>query len=188
MATPITKWLRRVAALAMATMYLSAVAGAQQLEYDVKGQFLGHFTGFIHWPEAAFASASAPFRICILGRDPFGTSLDARMRGEQVNGRRIAIDRIRTEADAATCQIVFYGDNDVARAEALSKATRGRPVLIVTDSTRLLEHCAAIAFVLEGGRVRFDLNLAALSGHGLQVNPRLLSVARDASDRFTHCN
>lgn len=160
----------------------------RDLEYDVKGQYLGHFTGFIRWPQSAFPSATTPFRLCILGRDPFGVALDARLRGEQVDGHRIAVERIRSETDAASCHLVFYRENDPARADALSNATRGRPVLIVTDSSRLLEHCAAIAFLLEGDRVRFDLNLAALASHGLQVNPRLLSVARTATDRHTHCH
>ena len=173
-------------------LWACTVAGAQarqrDLQYDVKGQYLGHFTGFIHWPASAFPTAEAPFRVCILGRDPFGSALDLRMRDERVHGRRVAVDRIKSELEAASCQIVFYSENDPGRAEALSKATRGRPVLIVTDSTRLLEHCAGIAFVLEGTRVRFDVNLAAVASHGLQVNPRLLSVARETTDRFPHCD
>ena len=182
--------LRRISALLLVGAWSVHGLRAQpqrDLEYDVKGQYLGHFTGFIHWPQSAFPAGNSPFRLCILGRDPFGAALDARMRGEQVGGHPVAVQRIRTETDAASCHLVFYGENDPARADALSKATRGRPVLIVTDSNRLLEHCAAIAFLLEGDRVRFDLNLAALASHGLQVNPRLLSVARAATDRHAHC-
>lgn len=165
-----------------------AAASQRPLEYEVKGQFLGHFTGFIDWPASAFPSADAPFRVCILGADPFGPSLRARMAGERAAGRPIAVVSIKDESAADSCQIVFLGDASPAHAVALNKATRGRPVLIVSDSIRLLEHCAAIAFVLEGGFVRFDVNLAAMAAHGLHVSPRLLRVARDATDRFVHCD
>ena len=166
----------------------AAAADGRQLEYDVKGQFLGHFGGFVDWPSSAFSGPDAPFRICLLGRDPFGPSLRTRLTGERAANRPIVVETIKEGSAAASCQIVFLGDANPARAEAVNKATRGRPVLIVSDFLSLLEHCAAIAFVVEGGFVRFDINLAALGSHGLQVNPRLLRVARDATGRFVHCD
>ena len=183
---------KRLAAAVLVVSSAAAVPlqarGQRGLEYDVKGQFLLHFTGFIDWPAAAFPKIDAPFRLCILGTDPFGATLDARVQGETIGGRRISVDRIKTEEAAASCQVVFLASTDRARAQALDKATRGRPVLIVSDSSRLLEYCAAIAFVLEGGRVRFDVNLTALASRSLRVSPRLLRVARDATDRLQHCD
>ena len=180
---------RAALALLMSTgLAAPAAAAGRQLEYDVKGQFLGHFIGFIEWPATAFASAEAPFRICLVGRDPFGPSLRAHLANERAGQRRIVVEALKDVSAAGTCQIVFLSDPSPARAEALNKATRGRPVLVVSDAIRLLEHCVAIAFVVEGGFVRFDINLVALSSHGLQVNPRLLRVARDATDRFVHCD
>ena len=166
----------------------AAAAEGRQLEYDVKGQFLSHFGGFVDWPSSAFSSPEAPFRICLLGRDPFGPSLRTRLIGERAANRPIVAETIKDESAAASCQIVFLGDANPARAEAVNKATRGRPVLIVSDFLSLLQHCAAIAFVVEGGLVRFDINLAALGSHGLHVNPRLLRVARDATGRFVRCD
>lgn len=164
-----------------------AAAGQVGLEYEVKAQYLGHFTGFIEWPPSAFSSAEAPFRICVFGPNPFGTAL-SQLAGQKAAGRAIAVDVVKDVKAAASCQVVFLSGRDAARADALDRATRGRPVLIVSDAIDMLEHCAAIAFVLEGGFVRFDINLTSLSARGLQVNPRLLRVARDATDRYRHCD
>jgi hypothetical protein len=176
-------------ALAVLLLACGAVPAAaqRQLEYEVKGQFLGHFIDFVEWPATVFAAPDAPFRLCLLGADPFGAPLRAQLSGEQVAGHRLVIERAKDEASAAACHMVFVRDASPARAEALRKATRGRPVLVVGDSVRLLEHCVAIAFVVEGGYVRFDVNLPALAAQGLRVNPRLLRVARDATDRYARC-
>ena len=198
MAVPLTALRRTVAiafaaALGGATLHANAqpdrlTLSQRELEYDVKCQFLGHFTAFIEWPPSVFRTPDAPFRVCILGADPFGPALDQRLGAEQVNGRRVTVTRIKTEAAAATCQVVFVAGADPARTAALHKATHDLPVLIVTDTVRLLDQCAAIAFVMEGGRVRFDVNLTAIAGRGLKANPRLLRVARDATDRVAHCD
>ena len=164
-----------------------AAAAQSPLEYEVKAQYLGHFTGFIEWPPSAFPSADAPFRICVFGPNPFGAAL-GQLTGHKAAGRAITVETVKDVKSAASCQVVFLSGRDESRADALDRATRGRPVLIVSDAIGMLEHCAAIAFVLEGGFVRFDVNLTSLSARGLQVNPRLLRVARDATDRYRHCD
>jgi len=188
MAIPLMVLRAALAGVLLAGSVAPAAARQRALEYEVKAQFLGHFTGFIEWPASAFPRPDAPFRICLLGGDPFGPSLSRRLEGEQAAGRRISVEPIKTVAAAASCQVVFVLGANEARADALHRTTRGRPVLVVSDAIGLLAHCAAIAFVVEAGFVRFDVNLAAITGHGLQVSPRLLRVARDATDRYVHCD
>jgi hypothetical protein len=74
-------------------------AAAQPAEYQVKAVFLFNFTQFVSWPRESFADPQAPFVIGILGRDPFGRALDDAVRGEQVGGRPLVIERYRTRAD-----------------------------------------------------------------------------------------
>jgi hypothetical protein len=57
-------------------------APQRNLEYEVKGAFLYNFLTFIDWPDRAFAHPSSPFRLCLLGRDPFGPAIDQLVRGE----------------------------------------------------------------------------------------------------------
>ena len=70
---------------------------------------------------------------------------------------------------------------------AIAKVTEHRSVLLVGESQKLLELCGAIAFVLDGERVRFDISLAGLAAHNLKASSKLLHVAREASDRFARC-
>src|SRR5579871_2732368 len=66
-------------------------------DYDVKGEFLYNFLSFIDWPPSSRPEPEAPFRICILGADPFGAGLDARVRDERIDGHPIAIKRLKED-------------------------------------------------------------------------------------------
>src|SRR5579883_1484108 len=89
--------VRHVAVAVCLAMWPLALSDFAQgpTEYDVKAAFLLNFTKFIEWPESAFESASAPFRICIAGEDPFGDALDKMMQGESVGRHRLEVRRIR---------------------------------------------------------------------------------------------
>src|ERR1019366_7169794 len=44
-------------------------------EYELKAAMLYNLTRFVEWPPSAFPDPQAPILPCILGRDPFGSSL-----------------------------------------------------------------------------------------------------------------
>src|SRR6187549_2491999 len=63
-------------------------------EYDVKAAFLYNFTKFVEWPSWAFHDDRSTVRLCVLGEDPFGGSLQELAEGE-VAGRRVTVLRAR---------------------------------------------------------------------------------------------
>jgi hypothetical protein len=164
-----------------------AQAPSRRLEYEVKAKFLYNFPIFIEWPPARFPQPAAPFRLCVVGPDPFGPILDVTMQGAAVGTHQIVVDRLRDDAAAASCHMVFVSTLEKARLAAVMKAVAGKGVLVVGESRRVLEHCGGIAFVLEGEFVRFDVNVPALDAQGLRASSKLLRVARDASTRFGDC-
>jgi hypothetical protein len=148
-------------------------------EYQVKAAFLLNFTKFIQWPPAAFENADSPFSICILGNDPFGSSLDQVVEGESVGGRKVTVQRIGRPPTPKSCQVLF-----VARFEKDVPgilAGLGSGVLTVGDREGFIREGGMIAFVLEGRHVRFDINLRAAGIASLTMNSRLLNVARSVA-------
>jgi hypothetical protein len=109
---------------------------ARNLEYEVKAGFLRHFFSFIDWPAASFAEPGAPFRLCILGPDPFGAQLDEVMRGESVNGHPIRVERARDEVPAA-CHVLYTAGDLDGQAAILQRVQRRQGLLVVGDSRRL---------------------------------------------------
>ncbi|HEX5217902.1 MAG TPA: YfiR family protein [Vicinamibacterales bacterium] len=165
----------------------AAVRAQGDLEYQVKAAFLYNFLSFIEWGEAPPRSAR-PFRVCIIGADPFGRMLDDLVKGEHVGRRPIEVARPADEEAAASCQVVFVARSDDARLPTIVRMAAGKGVLIVGESARVLPACGAIAFVQDGERLRFDVNINAIRRQGLRASSKLLRVARDASSRYTQCD
>src|SRR5689334_7219765 len=99
------------AALALGLSLLAPAGGfaadAPPLEYQVKAAFLLNFTKFVEWPASAFADGRSPLNICVLGEDPFGAALDQMVRGEAVNGRPLAVRRMRRAPEPKSCQVLY---------------------------------------------------------------------------------
>ena len=76
------------------TMALFSSASAQRpTEYEVKAAILYNFAKFTEWPSRVFEGEDAPTVIGVLGKDPFGVTLDQTARGKTVRGRRLEIVR-----------------------------------------------------------------------------------------------
>src|SRR5262249_34521981 len=131
-------------------------------EYNLKAAFLYNFTKFVEWPADAFPDARSPFNLCILGEDPFGSSLDAIVANESWNGRPIAVRRLPRGADPKSCQLLFLARSERARQAEVLAGLRGANVLAVGEADRFLAEGGHIRFFLEANRVRFEVNRQAV--------------------------
>src|SRR2546423_13390518 len=99
----------RSIALVLASAAISAASlRAQQAnptEYQVKAAYLYNFGKFVEWP--ARVPAGELFSVCVLGEDPFGTTLDKTIAGEDINGTKAVVRRVAKLQDAARCRILF---------------------------------------------------------------------------------
>lgn len=170
---------RRLTVIVMLLVLVTSRPGAPStLEYEVKAAFLYNFLNFVTWPASAFAAPSDAVRVCVFGSDPFGPVLDRTMQGGTAGTHPVVVDRVRDQNAVTRCSVVFVPREAATRTEEVIGATASRPVLTVGESPEFLAKGGMINFVLEGGKVRFDVNLPAASAHGLSLSSRLLRVAR----------
>lgn len=176
------KALATLAALTLAASLAPAPATAQapSLEYAVKANFLYKFGPFVAWPPQAFATAGAPFNVCLLGEDPFGAALDAAVRGQTVGGHPVAVHRLQTVGRFPACHVLYIGRSAQPRTEVL-QLMRGAPVLTVTDE-RLGPARGLVHFVIRQGRVRFTLDAAGAQSSGLAISSKLLQLSVSPGD------
>ena len=147
-------------------------------EYQVKAAFLFNFAKFVEWPSSNLPDPSAPLRICILGRDPFGEELRNITKEKTVSGRKLQIDQVVDLRQARTCQILFIASSEKAQLKETLDALQGANVLTVSDTNGFLEQGGMINFVLENDRVQFGVNRKAAEKAGLKISSKLLSVAK----------
>jgi hypothetical protein len=172
-------WQSRRSIFSLLVCLLAAVAQAQSAtEYQVKAAFLFNFARFVEWPADAFPSADAALQICILGQDPFGRDFEQVIVDKTVNGHRIEIAHPEGIPQARACQILFIATSEKARLPTLLQGLKGASVLIVGDTPGFAALGGAINFVLDDGRVRFEINLKAAELAHLKLSARLLTVAK----------
>jgi hypothetical protein len=160
-------------------MLLAAVMYAGTVdEYQVKAAFLYNFAKFVEWPPEAFRSDKDPLRICVLGANPFGSSLSDMLRGKTVLGRPIALADLTDAAQAADCQIVFVSESERKRVRLILKTLPHTGILTVSESEGFAAHGGMVNFTREGGHLGFEINAAVASDARLRISSRVLQLAR----------
>jgi hypothetical protein len=146
-------------------------------EFEVKAAYLFNFARFVEWPSDANGGASSSFEICVLGSDPFVPALDATISGQSIGGKSISAKRISKPQEANHCQILFISASEEWHIKDVLAALDKAPVLTVSDIPRFSERGGMIGFVLEGNKVRFEVNLDSAQQAGLTLRSELLKVA-----------
>jgi hypothetical protein len=117
--------------------------------------------------------------VCVLGRDPFGSSLDATLAGEAIDNRKLAARRIANPREATNCRILFISSSEAIRIKEILAAVDSSAVLTVSDMPAFTSAGGMIQFVLKENKVRFEVNLTAAEKAGLMLSSQLLKVATD---------
>jgi hypothetical protein len=149
---------------------------APPAEYQIKAVFLFNFAQFTEWPPAAFADATSPLIIGVLGTDPFGAYLDETVRNEKVNNRPLAIQRYRRVDEIKTCHILFISRSETEAYEQIFARLQGRSILTVGDAEGFATR-GMIRFLTEQNRIRLRVNLGAGKAAGLTISAKVLRSA-----------
>lgn len=150
-------------------------------EYDVKAAFLFQFSRFVEWPPESFASANAPLTICIMGRNPFGSTLHEISQGESVQAHALEV-RVHEELeDLDGCHIVFVNHSAGPPASQVLAYLAGKRVLTVGDGADFTQLGGVIGFVNVDGKVRLQVNRNSAETAQLRISAKLLRVAEQVS-------
>jgi len=147
-------------------------------EYQVKAVYLYNFGRFITWPANPDSRELKSFPICVLGQDPFGPSLDTTLAGESLDHKPIVIRRISKPQDTTECRILFIHSSASNQLKEILSALDHLAILTVSDMADFSKRGGMIQFVLEGEKVRFEVNLANTENANLTLSSELLKVAR----------
>ncbi len=153
--------------------------GADQAptEYQVKAAFLYNFARFVEWPPRAFARATAPLGVCVLGEDPFGEALDRAVLGKSLSDRTLMVRRGKRLQELGGCEILFISASERGRLPEILDELRAAPVLTVGESESFAARGGGVQFTLEDNHVHFIINVDATERAGLKVSSKLLSLA-----------
>lgn len=144
--------------------------------YRVEAAFLRNFSHYVTWPVRPLAGGGAPWRICVLGPDPFGALLERALAGRTEQGRPFEIFRAQRTDHLPACDIAYIAYRDDARRRAALAGFRGKPVLTVGESPDFLQQGGIIQFEV-GERVKISVNLDQARTASLTIQTKMLEVS-----------
>jgi len=150
-------------------------------EYQLKAAFLFNFTKFITWPPSDPSGTAPKLTVCIVSAKQVAEAMAAATKGKSVDGRQVVVQELSSPANLGTCQLVFIGSQGKRTEEILGAAKRF-PIVTVGEDEKFLRRGGVINFVLEGGKLRFEINTDAASRAGVSISSKLLSLAKIVRD------
>jgi hypothetical protein len=147
------------------------------VEREVKAAYLSKFGSYVKWPEHAFAKPDSPLTIGVMGDDMLADDLAQLVAGHPVNGRRVMVYKLQHDDPVAGLNVLFISHSQNGRLADILAATKGQPVLTVTESEDALALGSTINFIVVDGKVRFEVAPKTASLGSLNISARLLAAA-----------
>jgi hypothetical protein len=164
--------LLRAAGLGLAALaLLAAPARAQDVsEYGMKAVLFYRLSQFIYWP--AEERMPFPLVLCVVGKNPFGASLNQLNQGASGVEVRIA------PSDANACHLLFIGRSEAGNVDAWLSRSESHRVVTVSDIPGFARAGGMIELPLDGGRVGIVINRRTAQKKGFEFNAQFLRLAR----------
>ena len=151
-------------------------ARAQEVtESALKAAFIHNFVKFTQWPPDVLPPA-APLAACVLGDAAFSGVLESYVKGHPVDGHDIVVSPV-AEARGRPCHILYVTGISAKRAAQVVADLNGAPVLTVSDLDDFAQAGGMAQLYVEGGTIRFKVNMDTTRNSRLQFSSKLLALA-----------
>lgn len=140
------------------------------------------FVSFVEWPPGAFPHADTPLQIAVMGDAAVVRDLVEATQDRTLDGRRVRVQQPAPGEPLEGVHILFVRE---AAAASINTGTERElaPMLVVMESVGAFDRGSVINFVVDDGKVRFDVSLEAADKRGLKISSQLLTVARRIVER-----
>lgn len=162
----------------------------QSREYQVKAAFLYNFIKFVDWPEENLADSNEPITIGIIGKEPFGDAFEP-IKDKLIKGKKAIVKRFKgleelkksaeehPQIEAIRqCHLLFICHSEKEKLEEIINCVQDHSVLTVGDMKGFLKSGGIINFIMEGKKIRFEINVTAAKRAKLKIRSQLLRLAK----------
>jgi len=172
---------RLSAAAVLAAAALTCPAQAQPVSEDaLKAAFLYNFAKFTTWPAEA---PGAPLALCVVGDGAVAGALQQIVHGHTVDGRDVAVHQLGRDANLRSCHVLYLPGDDAQLVASVVAGLKGAPVFTVADGRGAPDAGVVAGLFVEGGRMRFVINVAAAQHARLQISSKVLALGEDHARR-----
>jgi YfiR/HmsC-like len=177
-------WAGRWVGLIGLLFFLHLPASAESQELVTKNPnkliagFLRNFAHYVTWPTNAFTDEHSPWKIGILGDDPFGDVLEKTFKGRTEQGRAFEVFRAATLDQLPRSQIIFVAYKDAEKRRAALAELKTQPVLTVGNAPKFLQEGGIIRFKVKD-QLEMSINLDQARSASLNIQTKMLEVSHE---------
>ena len=146
-------------------------------EYEIKAGFIYNFAKFVEWPPEISRDDNKALTLCISGANPFGNSISV-ISNKTVQNRRLEIRTLGKNKDFKGCNMVFISSSERELLSQLFEMLRNSPVLTIGDSKDFAQNGVMINLVMDGSKVRFEVNTESARRARISISSKLLKLAK----------
>jgi len=132
-------------------------------------------THYVSWPSSALTGDT--FYICVLGNNPFGSSLEELVKDKQVKGKSVAIKYYKGTAGISSCHLLYINPGEKGKLSAILGTLGSSPVLTVSEYKGFATAGGMINFIRQGDK-RFEINQNAYQRAKLSISSKILRQAK----------
>lgn len=148
---------------------------AQVSEYEYKAAFIERFTRFVEWPNEI---ESDTFKIVVLGKNPFNSSLDDLFTGTRIKKQNVQLIYTDEIEDLTNVNLVFISSSEKRRLKEILIALSKNPILIISDSKGFCKMGVHINMYVDDNYVRYEINQKTIEKSGIKVSSLLFASAK----------
>ena len=112
-----------------------------------------------------------------MGDDAVADALEEMIRGRAVEGHELTVRVVGAADPIRSCHLLYVDGHDAGRSARLIGVVKEAPVLSVGNGDKFAERGGVAQLVLEEGRMRFAINVAAAARARVRLSSKLLSLA-----------
>ncbi len=144
----------------------------------LKAAFVLRFVQFVDWPPEVFANTpDNQFVLCVYGTSSIQHYLTSATLQLRVGNRHLTVLEMDRPQDVLLCQAVFVPAENAEDLQRVIEATRGHPVLTMSDTSRD-QPGLMIRLFEQSDRLAFAIRPDEAHNDQLLVSAQLLRLAR----------
>lgn len=158
-------------------VFISANTYAQD-KYKNQALFVYNFTRMNAWPQDA---QSGEFIIGVFGNSPIHKEL-VEILNRQAGSRPFVVKQFNNVEDITKCQMIYVSSNQSRQIAAINQKLKQNkiPALIITESRNSIAEGAAVNFVIENDKQRYEISETNARSLGITLGSDMIRLALSA--------
>lgn len=141
--------------------------------------FIYNFTKHFDWPDIM---KTGDFVVQVIGHKSVFFELKEFTTTKKVGNQNFSIRSVSDISQVGRCHIIFIGHWHSRYLPEITEKIGNYPTLIVTEKDGLLDHGAAINFIISGGSIQFEFKKSNATKYGLKYTPQIANMAQRVVD------